>query len=243
MRACQTTTVHVSESPGANAKLVLSLDRGALEIKRKAGAGDVLITLDLRFETASAGALDLRVRVVFEGDTCVENRGRKAPMLKVEDAFGESSYEIKPGQHVMFEHGSLRSVIDRETTPCGCPPEEAPVSLADAALSGRPGTDAKKPAFPFPAAASAGLTPTPAAGVPEKPGEEHTQIATTAVYDPSATPPPAAASASVPPLPPQAPPAREGWTADGDRQILQAHLRALDRPYEMTPRPLKSCGR
>ena len=38
----------------------------------------------------------------------------------------------------MFEHGSLKLVMDRETTPCGCPPDEKPegMSLADAALRG-----------------------------------------------------------------------------------------------------------
>ena len=131
---CQTSVLHATPAGDA---LVLALDRGAMEIHRKTLSTDVVMTPDMRISPAEAGPLDLRLRVTFNGDTCIENRGRKAPPLNVTDAFGETTYQLKPGQHVMFEHGSLREVVDRETTPCGCPPAEKPgVSIADALLNG-----------------------------------------------------------------------------------------------------------
>jgi hypothetical protein len=141
---------------------------------------DVVVTPDLRFTMRGDGPLDLQLRVTRNGDTCVENRGAQAPVLNVADQFGEAAYELRAGQHVLFEHGSLKEVVDHESSSCGCPPE-ATMSVADALL--HPGTagDAttvEKPAaeqHPFPAAVSAGLAP-PAA-IPQAPvGAAHTQV-------------------------------------------------------------------
>lgn len=206
---CQTTALHLTESPDDS--LLLALDRGAMEIHMKAKATDVVMTPDLRFTMEKPGELDLRMRVTFNGDTCVENRGRNAPPLNITDSFGETAYMLKPGQHVLFEHGSLRSVMDRETTPCGCPPEEKPgMSLADALLRGGQSTtitpEQSAAIHPFPTAQSDGLAAPPPA-VPETPGERHVQVATTLAFDPSAgeaatSSAPAPVVAVAPPPPP-----------------------------------------
>jgi hypothetical protein len=184
---CQTTALHLTAANDAS--LLLALDRGAMEIRMKADKNDVVMTPDLRFTMEKSAPLDLQMRVTFNGDTCVENRGHKAPALNISDSFGETAYLLKPGQHVMFEHGSLRAVMDRETTPCGCPPEENPgMSLADAALRGgqkTPVTPQQSAALhPFPAAQSDGLAAPPPA-TPETPGERHVQVATTLAFDPT----------------------------------------------------------
>ena len=181
---CRTTGLHVAQSANT---LVLGLDRGAMEIHMKAGASDIVMTPDLRVTMPGGGPLDLRMRVSSNGDTCVENRGRKAPSLMIQDAFGEASYLVKPGQHVLFEHGSLREVVDRETTPCGCPPDDVrPVPLAEAMLHGGSGSvtpTQAQAAHPFPAAQSEGLA-APAPEPAEAPGVIHTQVATTIMFDP-----------------------------------------------------------
>ncbi len=191
---CQTTGVHLT--PSAEDSLLLALDRGAMEIRTRVSTKDVVMTPDLRFTMAQPGTLDLRMRVSFNGDTCVENRGRKSPPLNVSDAFGETAYLLKPGQHVMFEHGNLHTVEDHETTPCGCPPDEttpAGMSLADALLSGgksKTMTTAEKAAaeHPFPEAVSEGLAaPTPPV-TPETPGEPHVQVSTALQFDPAGGP-------------------------------------------------------
>ena len=195
---CRTSGLHVAGTPDT---LAIGLDRGAVEFHTKATATDAILTPDLRI-TSSGGTLDLRLRVSANGDTCVENRGRRAPLLNISDTFGEASYQVKPGQHVLFEHGSLREVVDRETTPCGCPPEDPrPVPLAEALLHGGAGTVTPKQAeaaHPFPTAQSEGLEPitTPPA---DAPGVTHMQVATTIAVDPTtirqaapAVPPPAA---------------------------------------------------
>jgi hypothetical protein len=62
----------------------------------------------------------------------------------VSSVFDGGDYRVQPGQRVMFQHGSLKEVVDNEKEPCGCPP---PL---------HPGTNE------FPEAQSEGLAPLPA---------------------------------------------------------------------------------
>jgi hypothetical protein len=182
VRVCATSGLHVTAGKSADgtAPLILALDRGAIEVQMAATAHDVVTTPDLRFTMRGDGPLDLQLRVTRNGDTCVENRGAKAPVLNVADQFGEATYELKAGQHVLFEHGSLKEVVDHESSACGCPPEPT-MSVADALLgpAASGGGAAEKTAaeqHPFPAAVSAGLAP---ATVPQAPtGAVHTQVTT-----------------------------------------------------------------
>lgn len=192
VRVCATSGLHITAGKSGTGAmpLMLSLDRGAIEVRTEANASDVIMTPDLRFGIADKGPLDLRLRVTSSGDTCVENRGKHAPVLHVADQFGESSYDLRPGQHVLFEHGSLKEVVDNESSPCGCP--AAPVvSVADAGVTSAhpatPGSGAGSAAeqHPFPAAVSDGLAP--AAVPPQAPsGVVHAQVATTLSYDANA---------------------------------------------------------
>jgi hypothetical protein len=192
VKVCATSGLHLTAGKSAEGTtavpLMLALDRGAIEVQMAATTRDVVMTPDLRFTMRGAGPLDLELRVTRNGDTCVENRGAQAPVLDVEDQFGEAAYELRAGQHVLFEHGSLKEVVDHESSSCGCPPE-AMMSVADALLhpagagNGTAGdaATAEKPAaeqHPFPAAVSAGLAP--AAAVPQAPaGAAHTQVSAT----------------------------------------------------------------
>jgi hypothetical protein len=189
VHVCATSGLHVTAGKGATPPpLMLALDRGAIEVRMPATTNDVVLTPDLRFSMRSEGPLDLRILVTKNGDTCVENRGEKAPALNVADQFGESTYELKAGQHVLFEHGSLKEVVDHEASPCGCPSEPV-VSVADAGTTSStpaaPGSAVAAKAaaeqHPFPAAVSAGLAPPPP--VPQAPsGDVHAQVSTTLSY-------------------------------------------------------------
>jgi hypothetical protein len=164
VRVCQTSVVHLTESRAVAvaAPLLFSLDRGAIEIQMKGTPNDSIMTPDLRFTVRNDGPLDLRLRIARNGDTCVENRGPLAPTLAASDPFGEAMYELQPGQHVLFEHGSLHEVVDHESSPCGCPDEKG-MSIADALLAAGPGASApaKVPAPP-----PAIQAPAPAPAVP-----------------------------------------------------------------------------
>jgi hypothetical protein len=212
VQVCATSGLHVTagkSADGAAVPLMLALDRGAIEVQMSATTRDMVMTPDLRFTMRSDGPLDMQLRVTRNGDTCVENRGAKAPMLNVADQFGEATYELKAGQHVLFEHGSLKEVVDHESSSCGCPPAPT-MSVADALLHPTAPGEAATPEktektaaeqHPFPAAVSAGLTPA-AAAPPTPAGAVHTQVSaalsSSGASDGSTEPTTGKAAASVP---------------------------------------------
>ena len=219
IRVCSTSGLHLTagkDSEGPSVPLMLALDRGAIEVRMSATTRDVVMTPDLRFTMHGDGPLDLQLRVTRNGDTCVDNRGEKAPQLNIADQFGEATYELHAGQHVLFEHGSLKEVVDHESSSCGCPPEEPTMSVGDALLHPSTPGDATTPEksaaeqHPFPAAVSAGLA-APAA-VPQAPaGALHEQVSaslsSSGGADSLAEPPPAATTTQPPPAAPASQPA------------------------------------
>ena len=128
VRVCAGSIVAFSQASGpsavsakGSAPLLIGLQRGATEIETRATQTDAILTPDLRLQSSDNAPLDLRLRVNAGGDTCVENLGKSAPMLHATEQFGGAGYLVKPGQRVLFEHGSVREVVDREGTNCGCP--------------------------------------------------------------------------------------------------------------------------
>jgi len=151
LRVCASTTVKLAsdrsvpaggDAPG----LLMAIDRGALETSFATGRNaDIVLTPDFRILIGGPGSSELKVRLGQQGDTCIDNTGADAPYVVVTSLFDTGLYRVQPGQRVMFQHGSLREVVDQEKEPCGCPPEPS-----------------KTGANEFPLAQSEGLAPTPA---------------------------------------------------------------------------------
>ncbi len=199
LRICASTTVKLAadssvpagETPG----LLMALDHGAIETSFATGRNaDVVLTPDFRILIGGPGASELKVRLGEGGDTCIDNPGANAPYVVVTSLFDSGLYRVQPGQRVMFQHGSLREVVDEEKEPCGCP--AAPANPA---------------ANEFPLAQSEGLAPTPAPKMaPRQPGGLSSQATQPLIYTSSdhaaqtaqLPEPPAAAPAQVkPPAP------------------------------------------
>ena len=212
LRICATTKVNltsdssipvarseVGSSPAAPAQpgLMMALDRGAVEANFATGPNsDVILTPDFRILISGPGTAAVQVRLGEKGDTCVDNRGPNAPYVTVSSVFDGGVYRVQPDQRVMFEHGSLREVVDNEKESCGCPPEPAAQPEGNA----------------FPIAQSEGLAPLPAAApnATEK-GVVHAK-ATVQLNREDAE----AAAAPLPPVPvapspPANPPAKPGF--------------------------------
>jgi len=200
IRLCATTRMSLSadksiaanlgpdETPG----LMMALDRGAMETSFTTGRNsDVILTPDFRITISGPGRSAVQVRLGEKGDTCVDNRGPNAPYVTVSGVFESGFYRVQDGQRVLFEHGSLHEVVDREKESCGCPAEPSPTVIAHASPN------------PFPEAQSAGLAPlkTPPPVV-ETPGVQSAQATATLRYNGDE---PKQAEASVTTASPQAP--------------------------------------
>jgi hypothetical protein len=193
LRVCASTSVRLaadmSVPAGETAGLMMALDQGAVETSFATGRNaDIVLTPDFRILIGGPGASDVKVRLGQHGDTCVDNPGLNAPYVLVSSVFDGETYRVQPGQRVMFQHGSLREVVDDEKEPCGCPPEP------------RPGTN------DFPLAESAGLTPNapPVTAPPTAPAHavpNQTVLDTPLEYDAQPPAEPAAQSAPEPAAP------------------------------------------
>jgi len=193
LRLCPTTTVHLSKDSSVekadSSALMMALDRGALEANYITGKySDVLMTPDFRILLSGPGTANVSVRVNTKGDTCVDNHGDSAPYVTVSSLFDNGVYRVQPNQRVLFEHGSLRDVVDNEKEACGCPPE---VSLASAGTSSdtpatpgaRVGGPSSTPAdTAFPLAVSEGLAAPPAKAAPPT-GEVHAMVTVPLTYN------------------------------------------------------------
>ncbi len=202
LAVCASTTVHIARDstvPAAGkpgeAGLMFSVDRGAFEANYTPGSySDVVLTPDLRLLVSGPGRADLKVRVNRQGDTCVDNAGADAPYVTASSLVDGGAYRVRPGQRVLFVHGSLNQVVDSEREPCGCPPEVPPTAIAGAKVGGPSSTPADTA---FPTAVSEGLEAPPAG--PSSPvvpsGTAHAQVSATLS---SSTPPtdPAGANAA-----------------------------------------------
>lgn len=191
LRVCASTTVKLAadsavpagEVPG----LMMAMDHGAVEASFATGRNaDVVLTPDFRILIGGPGAVEVKVRLGEHGDTCVDNPGADAPYVLVSSLFDGGAYRVQPGRRVMFQHGSLREVVDDEKEPCGCPPAE-------------PATGNE-----FPLAQSEGLAPTlhpapaPAGAVGHEAETTDALVYNAADHAPSAAAPAAAAPATPP---------------------------------------------
>lgn len=166
LRICAATTVKlaaetsapVGELPG----LLLAMDHGAIEASVTTGQNaDTVLTPDFRILIGGSAAADVKVRLGQGGDTCVDNPGTNAPYVLVTSVFDGRLYRVQPGQRVMFQHGSIDTVVDQEKESCGCPP-----------------TPAETQGNEFPLAQSEGMAPTPTIKPSPNPSRKKTAQAT-----------------------------------------------------------------
>jgi len=189
LRVCATTTVKLAadssvpagEIPG----LMMAMDHGAIEASFATGRNsDILLTPDFRILIGGPGAAEVKVRLGQHGDTCVDNAGVNAPYVVVSSVFDGGAYRVQPGQRVMFQHGSLREVVDHEKEPCGCPPPAEETHGNE-----------------FPLAQSEGLAPLPQPAPSAQHGNASAQPLETLAYNGAehASPPAAEPVAASPP--------------------------------------------
>lgn len=206
VRVCTGSSVRLAQ-PAVDVKrppLMTALNTGAVEIHMRAEKSDILVTPDFRLQLSDSAPLNVSMRLTANGDTCVDNAGKDAPILHATEAFGMGAYFIRPGQRVLFEHGSLREVVDHEGSSCGCPKTE-PLVLAGKGKRGNGKVTEAARNNPFPEAESQGLVrPT----VPQaSPDATHVQVSSVLNYSGTTNTvsgPPSPGTGSNAPAPPAA---------------------------------------
>ena len=185
VRVCPRTTVSVTASKTGR-DLLWALSQGALELHFDLRASaDNVMTPDFRMMLSGPGSFHFAIRADERGRTCVRSLARNTAALIVYEQFGDGTFQVKPGEQVVFRNGR---VAETETAPpdCGCPPPPEPVKTAEVTLpaapalmspaepagnSDRPAAEPKSSASTTPAVAPESVPPAPDPGTLEwRPG-------------------------------------------------------------------------
>ncbi|HXE89516.1 MAG TPA: hypothetical protein VNK82_00985 [Terriglobales bacterium] len=141
VRVCPRTTVSVTASKSGR-DLLWALSQGALELHFDlAASADNVMTPDFRMMLSGPGSFHFAIRADDRGRTCVRSLPRNTAALIVYEQFGDGTFQVKPGEQVVFRNGR---VADPETAAadCGCPPAPEPVKTAEAAVPAQPSAKA-----------------------------------------------------------------------------------------------------
>ncbi len=130
MQICPGTSLAVTTSQNGR-QLMFSMNTGNVEMDYPIGAAaDNLLTPDFRLLLPGPGRLHLAVRVSAKGDTCVQSLASNSSSVVVSEGMGESSYQVKPNEAVIFAGGRISGAMPTHET-CGCP-APPPTQVANA---------------------------------------------------------------------------------------------------------------
>ncbi len=150
VRICRRTSVSVSASENGN-DLMLGMSSGALEAEYALPASaDTIMTPDFRVLVSGPGNFHFAIGADARGNTCIRTLEHNTASLIVTEVMGQGTYQVRPGEEVLFRLGKLADHV-RDAGACGCPAPAAPVLRATAA-----------PALPAPPASAKPAAPPPA---------------------------------------------------------------------------------
>jgi len=144
VRVCSATTLTASASDSGRG-LMLAFNSGALELDYDLAANaDTLLTPDFRLLLAGPASVHVAISADASGATCVQSLDRNTGSVIVSEVAGDGTYQVRPGQRVIFRNGRVADTSSQlNDGSCGCPPA-APVMRAAGPAPEKPPED--KPA-------------------------------------------------------------------------------------------------
>ncbi|HWR36168.1 MAG TPA: hypothetical protein VN622_09895 [Clostridia bacterium] len=131
IRICPGTSVAIAASVNGS-KLMLSLNTGSMETHYDLGETlDGLVTPDFRMQLIGPGAFHFAVAANEKGDMCIRSLPGSTAAVIVSEVMGDGTYQVKPGDDVVFRDGQVSGATRGTTGSCGCPaPPPVPVQSA-----------------------------------------------------------------------------------------------------------------
>ncbi len=131
---------------------LIGLNAGAIETRyRLASAADTILTPDFRLLLPGPGDFHFAIGLKPSGDMCVKSLAGNSSAMIVNEVFGDGTHQVKPGEAVLFAHGTVQSAAalpnnGTADSECGCPgskvelgfPEKESQQAAAAIAAGQP---------------------------------------------------------------------------------------------------------
>ena len=131
VRFCPHTSVSIASTPSGS-NLMLGMNTGQLEVNYSLtdfSNADALVTPDFRLLLQGPGDYHFAIGADNKGDTCVRALKGNTGAVTVTELMGDTSYQVRPQEEVLFRGGRLSQRQRAQPSDCGCP-DPSPVLRA-----------------------------------------------------------------------------------------------------------------
>ncbi len=132
VRFCPRTSASVASAPSGG-NLMLGMNTGQLEVNYSLAVSantDALVTPDFRLLLQGPGDFHFAIGADNRGNTCVRALKGNTGSVIVTELMGDTSYQVRPQEEVLFRQGRLSERHRAQPSDCGCP-EPSPVLRAE----------------------------------------------------------------------------------------------------------------
>jgi hypothetical protein len=139
LKVCAGSSITMTASASGREAL-FGLNQGTLETRyRLSSSADTVVTPDFRLQLPGPGDFHFAIGMRNSGDMCVKSLPGNSSSMIVHEVFGDGSHQVRAGEAVVFQKGSVQNSVALPTTEeCGCANAIAANPVASKPVAAKP---------------------------------------------------------------------------------------------------------